>query len=216
MAKAKRTGAEKVSWRDVKSLSPYANNARIHPAEQIEQIANSIKQFGFNSPILIDGDGGVIAGHGRLAAAQSLGMKTVPVVVLAHLSQEEKRAYILADNRIGENAGWDDGLLNIELKALQIDDVALDALGFTDADLTRLLTLEDEPTDPENEWRGMPEFEQETAMGFRTIMVHFVDQEALDKFAEQVGREIPPKATFMWFPKQVPVSTVDREWMSES
>ncbi len=208
MTKVKRKGAEKVAWRDVKTLKEYSNNARIHSDEQVQQIAKSIKQFGFNSPILIDGKGGVIAGHGRLQAARSLGMKTVPVVVLGHLTKKQKRAYILADNRIGENAQWNDAILNLELKAIQIDDVSMDGLGFSDADLARLLTFADTPTDPESEWRGMPQFDQKDKGPFRTIAVHFTDQEAVDSFATKLGKTITPKTQFVWLPEHKIEKTV--------
>jgi hypothetical protein len=102
----------------VETLRPYARNARTHSNKQIRQIATSIERFGFNNPVLIDDQGQIIAGHGRVAAAKLLGIKEVPTVKLAHLSEVEKRAYILADNRLAEKAGWDREILAIELQAL--------------------------------------------------------------------------------------------------
>ena len=87
-------------------LTPYARNARTHSDEQVDQIANSIKEFGFNNPVLIDNDNGIIAGHGRVMAADNLGFKDVPCIRLKHLSDEQKRAYILIDNKLALNAGW--------------------------------------------------------------------------------------------------------------
>ncbi len=98
---------------------PYARNARTHSEEQVAQIAASIVEFGFTNPILAGSDGVIVAGHGRLAAAQKLGLDTVPVVVLDHLTPTQRRALIIADNRIAENAGWDDAMLRIELQSLQ-------------------------------------------------------------------------------------------------
>jgi DNA modification methylase len=112
------------------SLRPYAGNARTHSKKQIRQIANSIKRFGFNNPILVDDGLGIIAGHGRLAAASLLGMKEVPIVRLSHLSADEKRAYILADNRLAEQAGWDRETLAIELQALENVEFDLELTGF--------------------------------------------------------------------------------------
>jgi ParB-like chromosome segregation protein Spo0J len=91
----------------VEALRPYANNARTHSKKQIRQIGKSIERFGFNNPVLIDDQGQIIAGHGRVAAAKQLGISVVPTVRLSHLSETEKRAYILADNRLAEKAGWD-------------------------------------------------------------------------------------------------------------
>ena len=123
----------------VDSLIPYARNARTHSEEQIAQIAASIREFGWTNPILTDGDKGLIAGHGRLAAARKLELTEVPVIELGHLSPEQKKAYILADNRIALNSGWDEELLKLELQELQGVDFDLDLLGFGDDEIERLL-----------------------------------------------------------------------------
>ena len=123
----------------VDSLIPYARNARTHSEEQIAQIAASIREFGWTNPILTDGDNGVIAGHGRLAAARKLELTEVPVIELGHLSPEQKKAYILADNRIAENAGWDEELLKLELAELQAAEYDLDLMGFSDEEIDKLL-----------------------------------------------------------------------------
>jgi ParB-like chromosome segregation protein Spo0J len=102
----------------LRRLKPYRNNARTHSAEQIRQIAASIKRFGFTNPVLVDGTGAILAGHGRVNASKALGLTVVPVIRIAHLSEAEKRAYILADNRIAENAGWDRQTLAIEIEEL--------------------------------------------------------------------------------------------------
>ena len=120
-------------------LIPYARNPRTHSDAQVAQIAASIAEFGFNNPILVDTGAGIIAGHGRLLAARKLHLNEVPVIVLDHLSEARKRAYILADNRLAENAGWDEELLRLELAALQVEDFNLDLIGFDDQELVRLL-----------------------------------------------------------------------------
>jgi DNA modification methylase len=123
----------------VDNLIPYARNARTHSDEQVAQIAASIREFGFTNPILTDGERGVIAGHGRLAAARKLGLKEVPVIELAYLTDTQKKAYILADNRLAMNAGWDDELLKLELTELKDADFDLDLMGFTSDELDRLI-----------------------------------------------------------------------------
>src|SRR5262249_50148500 len=123
--------------RAVEALRPYARNARSHSRKQIRQIAKSIERFGFCNPVLVDNQGQIIAGHGRVAAAKLLGIEQVPTVKLAHLSEVEKRAYILADNRLAEKAGWDREILAIELQAL-VDlefEVALTGFETAEADL---------------------------------------------------------------------------------
>lgn len=129
----------KIEARPIAKLIPYAQNARTHSDEQIAQIAASIAEFGFVNPVLIGGDDVIIAGHGRVLAAQHLGMSEVPVIVLDHLTEAQRRALVLADNRIAENAGWDESLLRAELAALRDVDFDLELLGFAEAELGNLL-----------------------------------------------------------------------------
>jgi len=131
-------GAKQIKWEAVDKLIPYAKNARTHSDEQVAQIAGSIKEFGFNNPILVDKDNSVIAGHGRLMAARKLGMDKVPVVELQHLTESQRKAYVLADNRIALNSGWDTSMLSLELQDLK-DDIDLSLLGFDPDELDALL-----------------------------------------------------------------------------
>ena len=123
----------------LEALIPYINNSRTHSDEQVAQIAASIKEFGFNNPILVDKDSGIIAGHGRLQAARKLGLTEVPCVRLEHLTETQRKAYIIADNRLALNAGWDNELLTIELNELLADGFALEILGFDSEELKTLL-----------------------------------------------------------------------------
>jgi DNA modification methylase len=120
-------------------LIPYGRNARTHSADQIAQIAASIIEFGWTNPVLADSRGNVIAGHGRLEAARSLGLEAVPVVVIDHLNETQRRAYILADNQLALNAGWDEGALAAELHALNGDGFDLDLIGFSEEELNGLM-----------------------------------------------------------------------------
>lgn len=130
-----------IEYIETEKLIPYANNARTHDDNQVTQIASSIKEFGFNNPILIDDDNGIIAGHGRLMAAKKLGLKEVPTIKLSHLTDAQRKAYILADNRIALNSGWDAELLSIELKDLD-SEIDLTLLGFDAKELSSLLSPE--------------------------------------------------------------------------
>ena len=131
-------GANKIEWLSVETLIPYAKNARTHSDEQVAQIAGSIKEFGFNNPVLVDKDNSIIAGHGRLMAARKLGMDKVPVVQLGHMTEAQRKAYVLADNRIALNSGWDTSMLSLELQDLK-DDIDLSLLGFDPDELDALL-----------------------------------------------------------------------------
>ena len=141
-------------------LLPYARNARTHDDAQVAQIAASIKEFGFNNPILIADDQSIVAGHGRLAAARKLGLTEVPVVRLSHLSDTQRKAYILADNRLALNAGWDNDLLKLELQELEIDGVDLEMLGFSKEELDGLLNSL-EPTEGLTDEDAVPETPEE-------------------------------------------------------
>ena len=130
--------AQRIELWPVEKLRPFEGNARTHDAEQLEQLQASIRQFGFTAPILVDSEDGILAGHGRLEAAKRLGMAEVPVVVLDHLSPLQRRAYVLADNKLAENAGWDDAKLSAELDELLRGNFDLSSMGFSDDDLRRL------------------------------------------------------------------------------
>lgn len=130
-----------IEQRNINDLIPYVRNARTHSDEQIAQLAGSIREFGWTNPILVDGENGLIAGHGRLLAARKLGFETVPVIELAHMTEAQKRAYILADNKLALNAGWDNELLSLELGDLQLDGMDLSLVGFSIDELTGLGVL---------------------------------------------------------------------------
>jgi DNA modification methylase len=135
--------AQRIEHWPLDKLIPYARNPRTHSDGQVSQIAASIAEFGFNNPILVDTKAGIIAGHGRLLAARKLQLAEVPVIVLDHLTEAQKRAYIIADNALALNAGWDDDLLRAELAALQEEDFNVRIIGFDDEELARLLAAQD-------------------------------------------------------------------------
>lgn len=140
----------KFELRDVDDLIPYARNARTHSPEQVQKLAGSIKEFGFLNPVVISDDGGILAGHGRIMAAQKLGIKQVPCVVESHLTEAQKKAYILADNRLALDAGWDEELLKLEIEDLQKNSFDINLAGFSDEDINKLFnnTVVTEPKIP--------------------------------------------------------------------
>jgi hypothetical protein len=129
----------------IDKLIPYANNARTHTPAQIAKIAGSIREFGFTNPVLVDGKRGIIAGHGRVLAARMLAMETVPVIELRHLTPAQRRAYVIADNRVALDAGWDDELLTLELGELRDAGFDIALTGFGDYELKSFLDDPDEP-----------------------------------------------------------------------
>jgi ParB-like chromosome segregation protein Spo0J len=141
----------------ISKLRAYDRNARTHSAEQVAQIVASIKEFGFTNPILVAGDGEIIAGHGRLMAAEQLELREVPVVVLDHLTPEQRRAYVIADNQLALNAGWDDELLRAELTALDEVGFDLSLVGFSDEELAGLLDVEQLDAEEQGDADAVPE-----------------------------------------------------------
>jgi len=206
------------------SLSPYLHNARTHSPEQIKQIADSIKEYGWTNPVLVDGQRGIIAGHGRAMAAKLLGMTDVPVIELRHLTPAQKRAYVLADNQMALNAGWDVELLQIEIGALHNDDFDLSLTGFDASQLAGFLTgMADEPIgdgsgiiadDTQGEWLGMPDYDQDKAT-FRTLFVHFSDQAGVDAFTALVEQAITPKTKYIWYPPVEREPLADQRYEAE-
>ena len=151
-----------IVYRKVEDLIPYEKNSRTHSDEQIEKVVASIREFGWTNPILIDEDQGIIAGHGRLEAAKRLGMKEVPVLVLTGLTEAQKRAYIIADNKLALEAGWDEDLLREELDWLTQHDYSAEVTGFDSEDLQSLLSVNLETAAEESEEIEEPEDEADT------------------------------------------------------
>ena len=158
--------AKKITIEEIKTsdLIPYARNSRTHDEAQVAQIAGSIREFGFTNPILIDGDNGIIAGHGRVMAAQKLKMKEVPCIVLGHLTEAQRRAYIIADNKLALNAGWDEELLTLELSELREMDFDLSLTGFDGEEIERALNPEELISDHYSTKIGAPVYEPKGEM----------------------------------------------------
>lgn len=145
----------KIVYRKLKDLIPYARNARTHSDLQVAQIASSIKEFGFTQPILLDGENGIIAGHGRYQAAFKLSLDEVPTIDLSHLSESQKKAYIIADNKLALNSGWDEQMLELEIQDLREAGFDIDILAFDPSELKSAdvdySVLDDEKIDSELE-----------------------------------------------------------------
>lgn len=146
MGKSKFT-ADNIEQVATADLIPYARNSRTHSAEQVKQIAASIREFGFTNPVLIDPERTIIAGHGRVLAAQHLHLETVPCITLPHLSEAQRRAYVIADNKLALNAGWDEELLKVELDDLHSQGFDLGVVGFDAGELSEAMHMFDPGTE---------------------------------------------------------------------
>jgi ParB-like chromosome segregation protein Spo0J len=176
----------KVEYRAIDTLIPYARNARVHSDDQITQIAASIKEFGFNNPILLDGEKGIIAGHGRYEAAKKLGLKEVPCIELKHLKDSQRRAYILADNKIALNSSWDIDLLKVELE--ELSDLDPKTFGFEETEIESLLEEKSflESLDEES-FTNVKKLEEKQDYFVKSILFPINKKEEITDFFKQEG-----------------------------
>lgn len=193
----------KIELKPTCDLIPYVNNSRTHSEAQIKQVASSIKEFGFTNPIIIDEGNTILAGHGRLQAAQLLGLEKVPTQSVKGWSEAKKKAYIIADNKLALNAGWDFELLKIELSAITDLDFDVELTGFDEGEILNLnLDIEEGAMSAEDEWEGMPEFDQPDATSFRKVIVHFENPDDVAEFFSIIGQSDTGKTKSIWFPEK--------------
>jgi hypothetical protein len=176
-------------------LIPYARNSRTHSEAQVAQIAGSIREFGFTNPVLIDGENGIIAGHGRIMAAQKLGLAEVPCIRLDHLTETQRKAYVIADNKLALNSGWDETMLGLELADLRELDFDLNLTGFDGDDIERFLNpAEIEIAEVTGAGRSMQEYKDdyEESVIRQIVLIYSIDEynaviEAMGQYADQNG-----------------------------
>ena len=172
----------------VSDLIPYARNSRTHNDTQVTKIASSIKEFGFLNPVLIDKDNGIIAGHGRVMAAQKLGLKEVPVLQIGHLSDTQKRAYIIADNRLALDAGWDEEMLRVEFAELADNGFNLELTGFDVGELGHIMF--DDVGDTNETPSAEPESAYKEQYGVIIMCKNAEEQEKVFNKMQQNGYEV--------------------------
>lgn len=205
--------ADQVERRPLAALIPYARNARMHSEAQVTQLAASIREWGWTVPVLVDEDGTLIAGHGRVLAGQKLGLETVPVTVARGWSEAKVKAYRIADNKLSLNADWDPTLLALEMAELRDIGIAVDLTGFSLVEIDSMLAPD---SDPRREWQGMPDYEQDAAKAFRSITVHFDDAEAVADFARLLGVSFTDKTKSIWHPPHAPEPTLGMAYVAEA
>jgi len=195
----------------IEKLSPYKNNARKHTEQQIQQIANSIVEFGFVNPILIDENQMILAGHGRYMAARYLELPEVPIIEIKDLTDAQKKAFVIADNKIANNSTWDETVLWQEIQELNKLGFDLNILAFNEMEILPI-TDPNVVDDPLAEWENMPEFISEDNTAHRTLYVHFNNEEEVQKFAELVGQQITDKTKYIWYPEQENMNTESKRY----
>lgn len=179
-----------IEYKRVDDLIPYVNNSRTHSDEQVTQVAASIKEFGFTNPILIDENNGIIAGHGRLMAAKKLKLEQVPTITLVGLSDAQRKAYVIADNKLALNAEWDFDLLKIEIESLQEGDFKLDLLGFDVDGLNGILGFDDIAEEDEEESEQDYEDKYKEQYGVIIMCKSAEEQEKIFNKMQQNGYEV--------------------------
>jgi hypothetical protein len=214
-AEESRWPATAVELRHIDALHASLTNPRTHDDVQVGQLANSIKQWGFTIPLLVDETGELIAGEGRWRAAKLLELQRVPVMVAHDWSEAQKRAYLIADNRLAQSSNWDETLLMSEMKALTELDFDVGYLGFNDAELARLTEATAALTDATSEWRSMPQFAVENKLAYKSMWLHFRNDEDIQTFARLVGQTILSTTRFLWFPPEE-IQHDDKRYISES
>lgn len=217
----------KIVMTPLEKLKGYENNARTHSEEQVDDIARSIEKFGFLNPILVDGEGEIIAGHGRYAAASKLGLKKVPTIDASHLSEEQVRLYRIADNRIAEKSEWNKDLLKLEFEQiLELGtETDLSITGWDFPKLQELLATPDQVVDEATatEWKEMPSFDHKDESAFFAVKVSFANAEAVADFAKLIGQDISVGEgkdrryiKSIWHPKAEIRTMMDKRYDSEA
>lgn len=193
-------------------LRPDPRNVRTHDERSLDSIMASLTEFGQQKPIVALTDGTVIAGNGTLEAARRLGWTSLAVVRFA--DEARARAFAIADNRTSELSAWDDRALVAALSELQ-GDFDLDALGFSDLDVSRLLVDDTAPVDPQKEWTGLPEYEQPDMMPERRLIVNFRSDADVQAFAKLIGQDITDKTRSLWHPAAEREQHIDKRYKAD-
>jgi ParB-like chromosome segregation protein Spo0J len=202
-------------------IEPYGSNPKDHPEEQIDKIASSLRRFGWNQSIVVDGEGVIIVGHGRRLAAKQLDETEVPVTQRTDLSEAEARAYRIADNKVSESS-WDIDLLGVELELLDESTVDTQLTGFDDDEIEAFGVDDEgeaEELDPREEWEksGIADYENEDQLAEYSVKVNFMDEQSIKEFSELVGQKVTTRTDSIWFPEQEgQKSSKFKGWVNET
>ena len=202
----------KVKEINIEDIEINTENPRKHSNKQVFQIADSIKEFGFTNPLLIDENNFLIAGHGRLMAAKTLIYETVPCIILEGLTEDQKKALNIADNKIAINSTWDEELLWKQIKELTDTDFNINLIGFDKEQIMPFIEDDRVVESILNEWEGMPEYNQSDKTSVRSVIVHFASDEDCDNFFELLQQNHTEKTKSIWYPEQVFMDTESKRY----
>ena len=192
----------KVQIVKIDKIIPYINNPRKN--QNVDKVANSIKEFGFRQPLVVDKDYNIIVGHTRFQAAKQIGLKEVPIHI-ANLNKEQLKAYRIADNRVNQESEWDYQLLHNELKDLMNEDYSMFTLGFEDLELENIINADSLSTkwlDQMKEWKNMPEFKHDDKTPYKRLIVNFESKKDVDDFFKLIKQEYTDKTQYINIPKR--------------
>jgi len=192
-------------------ITPYFRNPRKNE-DAIEGVAESIQAFGFQNPIIIDNNNVIVCGHTRWKAALKLELKEIPCIRTNGLSEAKIKAYRIADNKYGERAEWDFALLKDEFAELDTGEIDLELTGFNLDEIEQMMTIYGDEYSPSDEWKGMPEFNQEDKTAYQSIHVHFLNQKDVDSFAKLIKQNITEKTRSIWYPEIIIEKYADKEY----
>lgn len=201
-----------ISEENINNLKPFPNNPRQHTDKQVQQIASSIAEFGFLNPILIDEKNVILAGHGRYMASIKLNLQNVPVLKVENLSEEQKQALVIADNKIGTNSTWNEDMLWEQIRKLNETGFDLELLAFDEMEILPILNADNIVNDATEEWIDMPEYTQDDLMPKRTLLVHFENEADIQSFSKLVQQKITDKTKWIWYPEQEEFTVADKQY----
>jgi hypothetical protein len=205
----------KIIQLEIDKIKPYENNPR--KKRDIEKVATSIEEFGWQQPIVVDKNNVIIVGHSRLEAAKFLKYKTAPVLI-ADITPEKAKAYRIADNKTNEYSDWDYGALNQEFTDLLDNNYDLDSLGFEEHELESLITFDDSNTkwlDQSKEWQDMPEYDHNDETPFRSMIMHFMTKKDFETFLQLIQQDATEKTRWLYFPRQELNTLKDKGYAAE-
>ena len=218
----------KILEMETDSLIPYEKNPRKISGKAIEKVAESIEKYGFNQPVVVNQDNVICVGHTRWNAAKKLGLRTVPVLQKT-MTEEQFKKYNIADNKVAEFSQWDYDLLSEQILNMKMENIEIKEIGFENFELENILKYSElqedyeqnsdeeknHPNEPDKEWEGMPEPENQLVKPFKTLLVYFENKQDLDEFSKKIGVALTEKTKYTWYPEKEKKSHLDKEWISE-
>ena len=206
----------KIEFIDISQIKPYEKNPRKISEDAVKLVANSIKKFGWQQPIVVDKKFVIIVGHTRFEASKLLNLKEVPIQI-AELDDDKAKAYRIADNKLNSKTYWDYSYLTEELQELMNSKTDLESLGFDKSELDSLLDYHEMESkfNPEEHWDNKPSYEHDDIAPYKSLIIHFPKEENLSEFLDKIGQEITDKTKYIYYPKQIKNVSKDKAYLVE-